>query len=392
MESIPRPNHQPRLVQPVDRSPTTGEVTVVHHQQEATTWALKHSGQVTPAIRSTRCSPHDTGGSGSTFKYFTMIAALTAGVQPTQALTTAGTPSTSPRTAVKTPTNPGERHQPRTRRPTLTLSNGVRASRRTSTSSVWKTRSSTAISSTIVATAQNLGVTSLNNIEPRLPARKAAPDRGPGRRQRPSDIPSPSARSRSARSNSPSAYGVPSPTTACSARPGPSCPITASRREVGPVQAGHLRSEDEPSGSPGPPLQIMMGPTTSGHRVPVTCTPYFFDKHPSYEYPVAGKTGTNNASEERQGQQAECRAVVRGGHAEARFGQRHVQPESPDARRSAGVPGIPGRQCVRRRRLRCGFLRSSGPSHSARPWPTTAVELAFALHGVDERPPAGAVA
>ena len=184
----------------------------------------------------------DAGGSGSTFKYFTMIAALTAGVQPTQALTTPGA-AYFPKNCGEDPTKKANGIS-KDAAPTLTFTKAFALS-----SNIFFVGMEDQVFNcnlkTIVQTAQNLGVTSLNNIDPNATPRQtvahaviSTPRYSFTLGQ---DSVSPLELTR--------AYGaVANDGVLCQTRPILS--ISAVGRQIGPVQASHLRAQDEPVGRP----------------------------------------------------------------------------------------------------------------------------------------------
>lgn len=313
------------LVQP-SIDPTTGEITSMITN--------KHYG--VKATTSTTANPLFTkpiAGSGSTYKYFTTIAALTAGVQPNQVLTTPG--------SAYFPRNCGE--------DTTVKANGITKDVTNSTATL---TSAFAESSNIyfvgmedqifdcnlkpiVQTAQDLGVTSLDlngNV-------KAHPSWTIAQRVEngneytftlgPNSI-SPLELAR--------AYGVAANDgVLCQSRPILS--ITSPDGKAVPFkQATCVRKMSQWVARTA--LQIMMGPTTNG-----TASTYmfqnFFDQHPSSEYPVAGKTGTNNASKNGKDTKQNAALWFVGVTPRLVSASAMINPDNP-TKPIRGVPGFAG--------------------------------------------------
>ena len=317
------------LVQPaVD--PTTGEVTAFITNKHYNT-GLKHAAN-DPSYTVNPLFTNATGGSGSTFKYFTMIAALTAGVQPDQALTTAG--------AAYFPKNCGEDTTVKANGitkdagPTLTFSNAFAQS-----SNIYFVGMEDQIFncdlSTIVKTAQNLGLTSLsqNGRVTSHPTWTVAQRVTNGNEYtftlgQVSVSPLELAR----------AYGVAANDgVLCQSRPILS--VTASDGKSVPFkQATCTRKMSQWVARTA--LKIMMGPTTNGTASQQMYS-NFFDKHPSYEYPVAGKTGTNNASKNGKDSKQNAALWFVGVTPRLVSASAMFNPDHP-TKAIRGVPGFPG--------------------------------------------------
>ena len=273
------------LVQP-SIDPTNGEITSFitnKHYNHANAHPLRDNRYTVNPLFT-----NDTGGSGSTFKYFTMIAALTAGVQPNQSLTTPGS-KYFPKNCGEDTTNKANGIT-NDAKPTLTFSDAYAQS-----SNIYFVGMEDQIFncdlSTIVKTAQTLGVESLNNpnpVYPRERGKTVAQAVVLGNRYTftlGQDSVSPLELTR--------AYGAAANDgVLCQSRPILAV-TTLNGKNVSFHQATCARKMSQWVARTA--MQIMLGPTEHG-----TASNYmysnFFDQHPSYEYPVAGKTGTNNAS------------------------------------------------------------------------------------------------
>jgi membrane peptidoglycan carboxypeptidase len=326
------------LVQPsVD--PSTGEITSFITNKRYN-YQNKHSSK-NASYTSVPLFTNATGGSGSTYKLFTLVAALTAGVPPTQSVTTSG-PKYFPKNCGdwvnKNPANG------------ITVSQSEGATNTLSTGFI-KSSNSFFVGvedqifdcdlSTIVKTAQTLGVTAFDTVP-----RKNNPKHLTIAQQvvqgnqytftlgQDSISPLELTRAYSAVAND---------GTLCQSRPILS--ITASNGKTVPFkQATCARKMSKWVARTA--VKIMVGVTTQG-TARNDMYNAFYDNHSPDKYPVGGKTGTNNATDKNGKDNKENAALWFVGvtpnlvAASAMF-----DPNSP-THSIRGVPGFPGAQAAK---------------------------------------------
>ena len=324
------------LVQP-SVQPSTGEITSFITNKRYN-YQNKHSS-TDASYTSLPLFTNATGGSGSTYKLFTLVAALTAGIPITQPLTTLG-PKYFPKNCNEDTTNPINGI-------TVSQSEGVTNNLQ---SGFVKSSNSFFVGvedqlfgcdlSTIVATAQNLGVTAFNAIPVKnnpqhLTIAKLVVQGNQYTFTLGQDSISPLELTR--------AYSaVANDGTLCESRPILS--ITASNGKTVPFkQATCARKMSKWVARTA--LQIMVGVTTQG-TAQQDMYNSFYSKYSEFKFPVAGKTGTNNAVDKNGKDNKENSALWFVGvtpdlvAASAMF-----DPDSP-THPIRGVPGFPGTQAA----------------------------------------------